>query len=143
MGLEGVTSGDIATGDTGGSLGYDVDIEQSRRTDYAACKAVHDATTVTDPNNDPVTLSDSCSTTPLEGSWQAKNDPPLGDLGHFGLKLDNSLNKITGTYKIQSNGKVWVVDSGEEVGGIVAAGAMFFVGLIIAIVGLILSCVGC
>merc|ERR1711948_127621 len=102
-----------------------------------------------DPNDVSVPCSSSCSNAIQAGDhWQAKNDPPLRDMCHFfPTNHLSSQPTVEGTYKITSSAKIWVVDSGEEigeaVGGFLAAGAIMIVGIIIFIVGLILSCVGC
>merc|ERR1712039_882420 len=106
---------------------------------------------ITDPNGADITsnCASHCSFAVQSGEhWMAKNDPPLRDMCHFmPATQPGGIDKIQGDYTITSNAPMWVVDSGEEigeaVGGILAAGAIMIVGIIIIVVGLILCCVGC
>merc|ERR1711981_1086386 len=80
---------------------------------------------------------------PVEPAWEAANDPPLRNFLHFYPNGWGTGATTEGTYTITSSLDLWVVDSGEEigeaVGGIMAAGAIMVVGIIIFVVGLILS----
>merc|ERR1711972_26773 len=147
--IENKNSGTLKVTAEKGGLGFDVNIAAS--TSSADCSAQLAATTITDPNSADVSSSCSshCSNAVQSGEhWMAKNDPPLRDMCHFfPATQPGSLDKIQGDYAINSNAPIWVVDSGEEigeaVGGILAAGAIMIVGIIIIVVGLIMCCVGC
>merc|ERR1711972_746340 len=143
--IENKNSGTLKVTAEKGGLGFDVNIAAS--TSSADCSAQLAATTITDPNSADVSSSctSHCSNAvQSDPHWMAKNDPPLRDMCHFfPATQSGTTDRLQGDYTITSNAALWVVDSGEEVGGILAAGAIMIVGIIIIVVGLIMCCVGC
>jgi len=142
--IEGETSGTMDVGENSGGWGFSVHIKAS---ELSNCDTIHSATNVSDSADSGVSMTNACSSASVTQEWENDNDPPLIQMGTFYLSSDLNNEKVRGTYTVVSSTEVWVVDSGEEigeaVGGIMAAGLVFIVGLVLAIVGAILCCVGC
>jgi len=128
---------------------FEVYISQSDWESKSKCNTIHAGVTITgctSTDNAPIIFMNQCSDTSstVDGTWQKGNDPPLRRLGSFPGRLQ-SLDP--GTCTITSGKELWVVDAAEEVGeavgGIMAAIGLVMVGVVVALIGSILCCVGC
>jgi len=141
--VEQSTSGtwDVEAKDGGGS-GWMMNI-YIKQSDWGNCEAAHTSTTITDPNGDTLSIISSCDSFFLDGT----TDDNLRLMGHFNYNNDDLGNEITGTYSVESDYQVWILDAAEEageaVGGIFAAFGIMVTGLIVATVSAILCCIAC
>merc|ERR1712039_1116774 len=127
----------------GGGTGWSMNI-YIKHSDWASCDDAVPSTTITDPNDDVLSISSRCSLTSADGTEKA-DDPRM--MGTFQYNDDDLGNEITGTYRVESDYEVWILDAaevlGEAVGGIFAAMGIMMTGLAVSLVAAILCCVAC